>query len=271
MAENLLPIAIIVIGVGLFAIAIVYVILNWKKDQAEHNSDQQIAMLISRVSLMQLELNQKDEIIEEQKRRITFYTKQLEDVESRVRDLELILFGRNMKPQSDSNTNSGGTKPELLLIATDIFIQREDEIALNKSGIKYTRTIEADQNSIELELRRARQQKIPYRYVMFSGHATRQGWKLSDGTLLDSYWMNQNLSDVEILYLNGCETTAIADDLVNVVDCVISMSEKVPTKTAQSFAEMFWSAIAKGKTPSDAFTEAQLVEPSTKPYASIRF
>lgn len=266
MVEYLLPIAVIVTGVGLFTIAIILVVLNWRKDKTEQGSEQQIAMLISRVALMRLEMNEKDEIIEEQKRRITFYTKQLEDVESRVRDLELILFGKNMDKPKETFTYN----PTLLLITTDQYIQKQDEIALNKSGIEYRIVIEATQNSIEAELRRARQQKMHYKYVMFSGHASKLGWKLADGTLLDSYWMNQNLTDVEILYLNGCESTAIADDLVNVANYVISMSQNIPTKTAQSFSEMFWAGIVNGKSPNDSFAEAQLVEPSVKSYAVIR-
>lgn len=264
---NLLPIAIIVAGCGLFAIAIVLIILNWKKDKADKDAEVQIALLISRVAMMDNNLMQKDQIIDEQKRRIAVQSKQLDDVQNRLRDLELILFGKNMNAPKEPNIKF----PPLLLIGTDQYIQRQDEIALNKSGIEYNRAINATQNSIEQELRRARQAKSPYKYVMFSGHGDKLGWKMSDGTLLDSYWMNQNLSDVEILYLNGCETTTIGDDMVNIVDYVISMGEKVPTKVAQSFAEIFWTTIQQGKSPGEAFTAAQLVEPSVKPYAIIRY
>ena len=271
MINYFVPILLLLFGAAVLVIAIVMFVLNWKKDQTEHDAEQQISMLISRVALMQVELTKKEDIIEEQKRRIIFYTEQLRDVESRVRDLELILFGRDMDKRKEEPEDHSDMYPELLIVGTDCYIQRQDEIAVSKSGISYRRLFDATQDEFEAELRRARQQKAPYKYVMLSGHGNKNGWKMSDGLLLDGYWMNQNLSDTEIVYLNGCQSVGMGDDLVSIVDCVISMAEDVPTKTAQSFASMFWSGIHTGKTPDVAFTEALTVEPSIRPYVSIRY
>lgn len=227
---------------------------------------QKITMLISRITLLQAEIDKKNLIIEAQTRKINFYIDQLKTVENRLKDLESMIYRTGGKEADGSYLQQ-----ELLLIAVDPIIQRQDEIALNKSKMDFHRVINATQDKIEQQLRRARQNRAMYKYIMFSGHADRNGLKMSDSTYLDSYWLNQNMSGVEILYLNGCETTSMADDLVGIVSCVISMDEKIPTRVAQSFAEIFWTGIASNKSPQEAFDDAANVEPTAKAYATIRY
>lgn len=222
--------------------------------------------LISRIALLQSEIEKKDLAIEDYKRRNMLLSERVEELESRVRDLELVLYGKSMRGQLDLSV----LNPPLLLIAVDPYIQRQDEIALNKAKMPYRRVIQATQDKIEQELRSARQQKAMYKYIMFSAHSGTTGVKMHDGTFLDGYWMNTNLVGAEIVFLNGCKTTEVADSLINVASYVISMMEDVPTKAAQSFAEIFWTSILKGDDANTAFQEALSIEPTVRPYAVIR-
>lgn len=221
--------------------------------------------LETKVTLLQAELEKKELIIEEQKNRNRLLSERVEVLESRVRDLELILYGKSMRGSIDISI----LNPELLLIASDSYFQRQDEVALNKAKMPYRRIVDATQEKIERELRRARRQKSMFKYIIFSGHSDENGIKMADGTYLDGYWMNQNLLGVEIVLLAGCKTTHVADSMVNIVNNVISMNENISANASQSFSEVFWTNINDHGDVEKAFTEAVAVEPSIRPYIHI--
>lgn len=252
----------IIIILALAVIALVYSVYTLpSRDIKKQEAD-----LIARIALLSSESEKKDLMIEDHKNRNRVLSERVEVLEGRVRDLELILYGKSMRGQLDLSV----LNPPLLLIAVDPYFQRQDEIALNKAKIPYRRIVNATKEKVEAELRKARQNKSMYKYIIFSAHSDSNGVVMSDSTYLDAYWMNQNLVGAEIVVLAGCKTNDMADALEHIVSVVISMSENIPTQASQGFSEAFWSSMIKDDNPEIAFTEALNVEPTVKPYAELR-
>lgn len=230
-----------------------------------NDHSQREAELIAEVALLRSEVEKKDLTIQDHKNRNRVLSERVEVLEARVRDLELILHGKTTRGQIDLSV----LNPPLLLIASDEYFQRQDEVALNKAKMPYRRIVGATRDKIEQELRKARQQKTMYRYIVFSAHSNTSGVKLADDTYLDAYWLNQNLIGAEIVVLANCKSSDVANGLINIVPYVISMLESIPTQASQSFIEVFWTNIVDGNDVEMAFTEALGVEPGIRSYAEL--
>lgn len=258
----------IAIIVSLLFLVLLFFLIS-KRDEAEKSDRalQKIVELLDKVNQLEQDVLQKQIIIQENDAKYNALLHRVKEIEARNQELELYLYRLR---QDGLDKNNITPTPRLLLITPDPYTQQKDEIALTKAGINYRRIAGATIDRVEQELRRARQQRRMYEYIMISGHANEAGFVMSDDVIVDSYWMNQNFAGVEILFLNGCKTTQVADDVINVADCVISLLEPIPTRVAQSFAESFWSGIEQDMTPQQAFDDALNIEPSIRPYADIR-
>lgn len=234
----------------------------------------EITQLLAKINRLEQEIKEKDLIVKSLEQQVEFYSERSLSLERRVSELERLIYSGERHEFTSSGTDINHSlrnqMTELLLIVSDRTIQMDDEIALNKARIPYRRIISATQQKILEELRRRRRERAMYRYVMFSAHSTPEGIYMADGTKLDTYWMNANLSGVDILYLNGCSTVKIGDDLIGVANHVISITEDVESKIAASFAEVFWYEVQNGAEPADAFVTALTVEPSMRPYVDFR-
>lgn len=247
------------------------------KDQQIKDKDKQIREFITMQVLLQSDLDKKQADLEktnvllsDQKRQTLLLERRIEEMETRIRDLEQMLYGAHMFRAVDVNKESRYKEPDTLLISSDPYIQQLDEIALKKAGVNYRRISVPTLDKIEQEIRRAKQRGERYKNIMISGHASEQGYKLTNGEYIDGYWLNQHLGGTEILFLNGCKTSSIADSVIDIIPCVISLLEDVETLVAQSFAEIFWRGIIDGDGVSESFANAIDTEPTIKPYAYLR-
>lgn len=257
------------------AVGVLILILFWlQKNNKTHKASRSlntldtIVELLEKVNKLEKDIIEKRIIIEQNDAKYSALLQKVKEIEINNHDLEIYLHRTRHAADSDRQQFMGGN--ELLLITSDQYTQQKDEIALTKAGISYRRIADATLDRVEQELRRSRQQRRVYKYVMISGHANESGFVMSDEIIMDSYWMNQNFVGVKILFLNGCKSTQIADDLIRIVDCVISLLEPIPQKVAQSFAESFWYMIASGSSCQESFDYALSIEPTIRSYADIR-
>lgn len=230
----------------------------------KNNGTNGVTILVSKIdekdkliAAYEEEIARRDIVIQRQDKEIVSYVNRIHYLEQVIEDADM-----------DSRVVDFA-RPDLLLVTTIDDIQQTDEIALNRAGVNYRRIARADRNAVEAELRRRRQEDALYRHVVFSGHMNDAGMYMADGEILDAYWFNMNLPGVKLVIFNGCESTAIASDLVGVVDYVISMSEKIPNKVAGGFLWAFWNAMKDSKSIPAAFGVAKAYEPTAAPYIDL--
>ncbi len=120
-----------------------------------------------------------------------------------------------------------------------------------KTQLHFTRLMNVTSTHFERYLERARMAKTPVRYLHLSVHASAEGVQFAD-RVVDGAWLSERLQGVEVLFLDGCEGDWIGD-LLGVVPYVITVMEKISHHHAMLLTEGFWTEIAQGMEPSDAF------------------
>jgi len=101
--------------------------------------------------------------------------------------------------------------------------------------------------------------------VHFSGHGTEDNlilqdkegnaWPLDRKTAREAFKTTSNVT--HLVVLNACYSRDVAEDISEVVDCVIGMSQPVYDNTAVRFAGSLYRGIGEGLCVSDAFERAR--------------
>jgi CHAT domain-containing protein len=100
--------------------------------------------------------------------------------------------------------------------------------------------------------------------VHFSGHGTgAPGIALHDGNggskLVTADALKRLFTalkdDIRVVVLNACHTGAQADAIVEVIDCVICMTDAVGDEAARKFAASFYRALGFGRNVKNAFEQ----------------
>lgn len=137
----------------------------------------------------------------------------------------------------------------------------------SRSGLPFTRLMPATVESLDRRLSRTRMQYgYPFKYVHISAHADDEHIQLDKP--VDAVLLSSLMSGVEVLVLDGCETTEFGD-LMGLVPHVVTLMESIDHDNAIRFAEIFWTAIGKGEEPTVAFDEVCRLLPLVSEYAYL--
>lgn len=120
-----------------------------------------------------------------------------------------------------------------------------------KTQLHFTRLMNVTSTHFERYLERARMANAPVRYVHLAVHASAEGIQFAD-RIVDGVWLSEHLQGVEVLFLDGCEGDWLGD-LLGVVPYVVTVMEKISHHHAMLLTEGFWTEIARGLEPPDAF------------------
>ncbi|MFN8445932.1 MAG: hypothetical protein U0175_34395 [Caldilineaceae bacterium] len=120
--------------------------------------------------------------------------------------------------------------------------------------LRFTRLINVTSTHFEHYLERARMAKEPVRYLHLSVHTNGKEIQLAD-TNVTGAWLSERLLGVQILLLAGCHGDLIGD-LLGVVPYVVTVMEEIDHHQARLLTEGFWSEIAEGMEPRQAFENA---------------
>lgn len=123
-----------------------------------------------------------------------------------------------------------------------------------QTGVPFTRLLNPTFADFNAHLTRMRIQQGSPGDVHLALHMAPYGAKFAD-QLVTPEALSQVLSGVNILFLGGCESTAIGD-LLGLVPTVVTVLEKVEHTSARNFVELFWIAVCKGYEPQEAFDAA---------------
>lgn len=170
--------------------------------------------------------------------------------------VEITLLKRQLAQYQPDLPQPGGPDfPLLAVFGPDDAITAADEGALNQSGIPFKCVYGATRDLVAAELGRRRRANDLYRWLHIATHAGPEGMLLIDDVASREWW-NKQLSGVEGVFLAGCTDVAVADWLVGVVKWVLSFTVDIDNELARQFALVFWSTLADGKAPRDAYRTA---------------
>lgn len=270
-----------------FALFIVFFLIRKEDYYRSDNKSSDFASITSvtvlknRIDDLELRLMEREERIKELRKeieeikkerdaRIEYLNNTIDSLRERIAFLENLLYRTNSLTYSSREKIKNADNP-VLLITADNLIQKADEIALNKARIVYRRIANATLDKIKNELRRRRMEGKMYRFIVFSSHMSDAGIALYGGEVADSYWLNAHLTyDIDLVILNGCESTTIADNLVGVVGAVISISEKIMNDDAASFLTAFWREFSDGLSLREAFNKSKEMNPSISSFVDLQ-
>ncbi len=157
----------------------------------------------------------------------------------------------------------GSEQPILLAVVgndpaltVDLAALREVERSGNFRLSRLDGSTKAD---LKRTLDRYRSNRRPIRYVHMAVHAGPGGMMLA-GELVTGAWLSENLKNVEVLVINGCQSADIGDQ-IGIVPAVVTMREDLAHEDAAQFARLFWTGIGEGMAPAAAFEDALRLSP----------
>lgn len=157
----------------------------------------------------------------------------------------------------------GSEQPLLLAVvgddpalAVDLAALREVERA---GGFRLSRLDGSTKADLKRTLDRYRSNRRPIRYVHMAVHAGKGGMLLA-GELVTAAWLSENLKNVEVLVINGCQSADIGDQ-IGIVPAVVTMREDLAHEDAAQFARLFWTGVGEGMSPITAFEDALRLSP----------
>jgi hypothetical protein len=159
-------------------------------------------------------------------------------------------------PPAPAPAGKPNERPEELLVvlgddpalAMDAAVLRSNEIT---ARWRLAVMRKATKKRLADTLQRYRTRGTPIRRIHFAVHGSEAGIKLGEETA-DGIWLSEHLAGTEVALITGC-STATAAHLARVVPTVISMTWEVAMEDAMEFAACYWSLVASGMSPSDAF------------------
>lgn len=134
----------------------------------------------------------------------------------------------------------------------DLAALREVE---RESSLRVSRVYPVTKARLKATLDRFRVNGRPVEYVHMAVHAGPMGLAFQ-GEAVDAAWLSENLKSVKVLLINGCESDQVGD-WIGVVPTVVTMRESITHEDAAQFAKLFWSAVARGVAPEDAYYQAR--------------
>jgi len=192
---------------------------------------------------------------------------ELVEAKKRIAVLEAqVAWYEKEKAEDDAKLASATPPPKkntLLVILGDDKDLYVDLVALRKvaavKGFRLSRVYPATYDRIKDAIDRRRRDGNPVKYVHIAAHACENGVQLLDQrtgrtTLVSPSDLSDILGDVEVLVINGCESSVIGDNVG--IPFVVTMREEVPHNDAKQFAEVFWSAIGNKLSPEEAYDQA---------------
>lgn len=168
----------------------------------------------------------------------------------RVRELE-----RLTPPERGKH----GQPPTLLAVIGEDDALKIDLAALREvereNKMRVSRLSPVTKQRLKRLLDRYRMNERPIQYVHMAVHSSPDGLAFQ-GETADAAWLSENLKSVRVLVINGCRSDAVGD-WIGVVPTVVTMREDVSHEDAAQFARLFWSAVADGVTPDEAYYQAR--------------
>lgn len=164
------------------------------------------------------------------------------------------------------------TSDRLLLVCAagqDSSICREDENAIIRAHMPYTRIINASLGLLSQEMQRRRFDGSIPKYMQLSGHAGANGF-IFGAVTVSTYELTPVIQGVDTILLAGCSDVTVADHLIGAVRAVVSVREDVYSLDMANFTYSFWRAVVAGKSTSEAYEIAQLEVPAVAPFADYR-
>lgn len=143
-------------------------------------------------------------------------------------------------------------KPMLFICSEDVDgeICNSDLMQLRRARMRLDRLTPGTLDSIAQETKAARQNEEMYVWVHVAAHSIEMGVPFADG-LADGAWWQAHLSGVQVLFLNGCKTTAFSYVLSGFIPFVISVIEDIENEIAADFTYAFWRRMAEGGENAD--------------------
>lgn len=123
--------------------------------------------------------------------------------------------------------------------------------ATERSGMRLVRLSPVSRDNLGRMLERHRRDGRPIRNVHLAVHAGPDGLHFCDG-IADGVWLSEQLADVHVLLIAGCEGDVVGD-LLGVVPTVVTLRETISHRDAWQLASVFWELIGQGLTPQTAF------------------
>ena len=168
----------------------------------------------------------------------------------RVRELEKTAPAASARPAHPPTLLAVvGEDPALKI---DLAALREVE---SSSALRVSRVYPVTKAKLKATLDRYRVNGRAVEYVHMAVHAGPQGLAFQ-GETVDAQWLSENLKSVKVLLINGCQSDEVGD-WIGVVPTVVTMREAITHEDAAQFARLFWSAIAAGTSPEDAYYAAR--------------
>lgn len=147
---------------------------------------------------------------------------------------------------------------EILHIIGELEFGEDDQLAFKDAGIKSV-IVYCHQNpyfnTLVDEIKRQREDNKIIKYWHISAHGSKD-----KGILFGKKWIEWELfydllspyDDLEILFLNACESIDVADKITGSFKYILATSIEIATDDAIEATKIFWKNIVNGKTPEDA-------------------
>jgi len=262
----------VLLGIVIVAAVSVYM-FNRSRDAIYINPEEalkiEVGKLTTDLAKMQTTLDYVRERYQESLSAESLANRRIVELENTVAALQARISDLEIK-EPPVKSRPALSVPMLQIVGNEKFGEA-DRVAFRKAGIPFRRLNEATRSLISDELRRRRLDGTMYIWVTISAHIQPAGVILEAGSdTVPAAWWNEQLSGVEILLLNGCESIAVADDLVGLVGYVVSLAEAIPDDLAADFAYAFWRRVKAGDNAMYAFRRTIAQLPAVAEYADIR-
>lgn len=232
--------------------------------ERERRMEQRVADLEHRAELdrqdrqrLENTVNTLQSLLYEKQAEIDTLRRDLETARRRLAILEIA------SKQPAGGRTTGSEQPLLLAVvgddpalAVDLAALREVERA---GGFRLSRLDGSTKADLKRTLDRYRSNRRPIRYVHMAVHAGKGGMLLA-GELVTAAWLSENLKNVEVLVINGCQSADIGDQ-IGIVPAVVTMREDLAHEDAAQFARLFWTGVGEGMSPITAFEDALRLSP----------
>lgn len=135
------------------------------------------------------------------------------------------------------------------------------------TGLGFTRLMNPSYQEFVDHTRRIRVQSDITLYCHIASHMNPSGMQFRDQHVSPDM-LSVHLTGMEVLFLAGCESTAIGD-LLGVVPHVVTLLEAIDNKAARILGELFWLGIGRGLPPPQAYQAAIKRLPDVAQYAFL--
>jgi len=149
--------------------------------------------------------------------------------------------------------------PTLLAVIGDDEALKIDLAALREveqdNKMRVSRLYPVTKQRLKMLLDRYRMNGRPIQYVHMAVHSSPEGLAFQ-GETVTAAWLSENLKSVRVLVINGCRSDVVGD-WIGVVPTVVTMREEISHEDAAQFAKLFWTAVANGVAPDEAYYQAR--------------